>query len=104
MHMTWETVKVWVMDDDAMIADMINDLADRHKVHTDSIMVTAAEWLPKLEDPVSGLPPCDPIHCTDWILFMSIRIMLPWEIADLQRMATQQNGYPLKSASCPEDL
>ena len=90
-------IKKCIVERESVIADMVNDMAERHGAHTDSVVITAQEWLSKLQDPLHVYK--------DNILYVILLDMLgrpehdddwPWKKEDIWKMAIIQRGYPHK--------
>ena len=84
-------------EDGSVIADLVNDLADKHSTHSDNIVITTDEWLPNLHDPLH-------VYVKNVLYVILLEFLehpdyietWPWEIHVMQELATIQRGEPAK--------
>ena len=90
-----DRVKKYNAYQEEVVAEFICYLSEEHGLSTDDIVVTAAEWLPNLEDQLA-IYSCNILYVilVCYLDHEDYRDLWPWYPRDILNMAVQQRGIP----------
>ena len=90
-----DRVKRYDAYQEEVVAEFICHLSEQLGLSTDDIVVTAAEWLPKLEDRL-GIYSCNILYVilVCYLEHDDYKDLWPWYPRDILNMAVQQRGIP----------